>query len=213
MAFLVGKYDPAFTLASKAGGYKFAQGLSGAVQRANAELARITQDLVVDYLEQTIERPETSSGRLADVLRSSQNRNSSVNGFAVGFTDVLDREARYWRNIEEGTAGRTHYAREVSGYFRIPGLPTAAEGPLGKLMGPRPGRVDGRLLEMTGGRRPAPHFFIHDIRAHDFFYDAWTDLEQRNVIRSVYARNLREVIDPITERPVDWAGILEAAGL
>jgi hypothetical protein len=221
MSFLVGKVDSSFTLASKAGGTRFAAGLSGAVQRATVELSLILQESTLEFYDASIQREATLTGRLRDVIASSKNRFANVTGFGVGNVELMDQEALYWRNIEQGTANQTDnpnaFAREVFGFFRVPGLPSALSmrgEPIPLKADSRPtAALDGRLVQLHGPGPRAHYINIHDIRAHAFYADAWHQMFERNVIRTVMAKHLRETINPITRTPTDWVSILESAGL
>jgi hypothetical protein len=213
---------PLFDRLAKAGGTRYAVGWSGAVQRALFQASVKAQELAVTYLDESITRQLTKTGRLHDAVAASENRYSSSVGFGVGLVEYLDQEARYWRMIEEGTAkAAPGYAREVYGWFRSPGLPFAEPGrtsPPDQLIGPSGYRSWDRLLEMGDPDNPnplrRPHLIeIHDFPAHEFYKRAWQEMFHGGWLRDFLADELSEIPAPLTGERMDWRRILDEAGI
>lgn len=83
---------------------------------ANKRSALALQADVVENVLGSIQRRAVSSGRLARVTGDRRNVFWTESGFGVGIEDYLDKsEAKYWRQIEEGTD--VHVGREIRGVF------------------------------------------------------------------------------------------------
>ncbi len=68
--------------------------------------ARRYQNEVAQYMGSNFRRPGESSGRLQRVTRDSGNRIVTPRTWRVGIPGYLNRsEAKYWRLIEQGSAG------------------------------------------------------------------------------------------------------------
>lgn len=64
------------------------------------------QEQVADYIHSHLLRREDSTGRLEEVTRSEGNRVVNQTHWRVGIPSYLNRsQAKYWRLIEQGSAG------------------------------------------------------------------------------------------------------------
>lgn len=86
------------------------------MQRYYAEMGTELQLMVVDAYRESVRRPDVATGRLAEATLDEQNFFSTPEGFTVGVPSFLNRsQAKYWRQIEHGTA--IHVGREIYGVW------------------------------------------------------------------------------------------------
>jgi len=188
----------------------------GGVRRANEKLAGRLAEYAADFVERDLERPGASSGRLAAAMRDPRNRYASPDGFGVGRYDFLDsmaNRARYWRQIEEGSAVHRGqlliglWATEAgrSGSGRMKGL-NAAGGltPFGegrKQQFVRMRYHDALAYLRRQGREAAPGMVLGRIRRgiqpHRYLARAWARLAISGDIEAVYTEVFREAGVPI----------------
>jgi hypothetical protein len=174
------------------------------IRDLNANVAKAFQAHVIEtYQAMPLKRPGVSSGRLEKALANPENRTYSTFGWGVGNIDYLDRsEAKYWRMIEEGSAGIYGGGRgmigqkiygvwggSIQGYYENRwGLQPRAGGPW------RTAAENGKLRGMTAKaakKRKMPAMIVqHEIEPHHYFRDA----DETYAPTAVWAAGIEDIL-------------------
>lgn len=172
-------------------------GAYGAIYRANLRIAKAVQEKAVENLRASTERPAQHTGTLERAIMGKGAVYADAQHIIIGVAEWMDREASYWRPVEEGAPGLM--GRIAYGFWtRAPRWDrgrVAVEGPM-------PGEKSGRPLILEWDSPPFNMRRYHSwaieypTQAHWFFLNAWNEIGQSGFAERAYREEFRSATGP-----------------